>query len=502
MRRALDRARHTLRSRDFRFLLAGRLVSQFADGIFQAYLIDRVVFLSTENGTAAAVAKAFALLVIPFSLIGPATGVVIDRWSRRRILVVTPLVRALAAGGLLLAAAGSTEWPVYALALVVVSLNRFYLATAGAVMPSLVGDEDLLVGNSLSAATGTVFTFAGLVAGTQIADVLEPRGLLAITLACWPASALLARRVQASLQPSRPAERWGAELRRVTGDLVRGARRLVATPSALGPIASVSFDQFLIGLITVLSVVVFRNEFRQGVASYGRIVGAGGVGVLVGSATVGWFEGRLAKPTIMSLAFALAGLACLGGAIDIAGPSIIVISFTLGLTYPWRKVPADTLVQESIPDRYRGRVFAFYDMLFSLPRVIAAAIAIPVIPRLSSNAYVAMVGAAYLLWAPIPPRWVGRRRRVELRFYAGGRADEVPRSIVVGGDEEPVEVVGAWKEESAGSSSRRTRFRLRTEDGSLFEVVQELRGHRWLVLRETRAEGDAQPNAATLEGGQ
>src|SRR5439155_47952 len=61
-------------------------------------------FLSVESGTAAAVAKAFALLVIPFSLVGPATGVVIDRWSRRRILAVTPLVRAAAALGLLLAA--------------------------------------------------------------------------------------------------------------------------------------------------------------------------------------------------------------------------------------------------------------------------------------------------------------------------------------------------------------------------------------------------------------
>src|SRR3989441_2321404 len=150
MARTLDRARHALRSKDFRFLLAGRLVSQLADGVFQAYLIDRVVFLATESGTAAAVAKAFALLVIPFSLVGPATGVVIDRWSRRRILAVTPLVRAAAALGLLLASGEGTRWPLYILALVVVSLNRFYLATAGAVMPSLVPNDDLLIGNSLS----------------------------------------------------------------------------------------------------------------------------------------------------------------------------------------------------------------------------------------------------------------------------------------------------------------------------------------------------------------
>src|SRR5207249_9957233 len=127
----LDRARDALRSRDFRFLLSGRLISQLADGVFQAYLIDRVVFLSVESGTAAAVAKAFALLVIPFSLVGPATGVVIDRWSRRRILAVTPLVRAAAALGLLLAAGEKATWLLYLLALLLVSLNRLYLATAG-----------------------------------------------------------------------------------------------------------------------------------------------------------------------------------------------------------------------------------------------------------------------------------------------------------------------------------------------------------------------------------
>ena len=256
----------------------------------------------------------------------------------------------------------------------------------------------------------------------------------------------------------------------------------------------------------MLSVVVFKNEFRQGVASYGRIVGAGGVGVLVGSMTVGWFEGKLAKPKIMSLAFALAGAICLAGSVHIAGPSIILISFTLGLTYPWRKVPADTIVQESIPDRYRGRVFALYDMMFSLPRVIAAALAILLIPHLSSCLYVAVVGAAYLLWAPLPPRWIRRRRWVDL-LYAGARADEVPRAVVIGGDEEPVEVLRSWHEEvaGAGGSARRRRFRLQAADGSQLEVAREDGQDRWLVERELLADlegSGGQRKAANRDGGQ
>ena len=231
-------------------------------------------------------------------------------------------------------------------------------------------------------------------------------------------------------------------------------------------------------------MVVFKHEFRQGVASYGRIVAAGGVGVLVGSATVGLFEGRLAKPRIMALAFALAGAACLVASVRIAGPSILLISFVLGLTYPWRKVPADTLVQHSLPDRYRGRVFAIYDMMFAMPRVIAALLAIPLIPHLTTRSFVLMVGLAYLAWAPIPPAWIRRPRRVQVRFYAGGRDDEVPRAIVVAGEEEPVEVERSWIEEEEGSRRRRRRFLVRTASGSRLEILGEMDGRRWSVVRE------------------
>ena len=331
MPRTFDRARAALQSRDFRFLLVARLVSQFADGLFQAYLIDKLVFLSPEHSTAIGVAKAYAVLVIPFSLVGPATGVVIDRWSRRAILMVTPLFRALAALALIAVTGGRASLPLYVLALVVVSLDRFFLATAGAVMPRLVEDRNLLVGNSLNVVTGTVVTFVGLVVGTQVADQVGPRVLLAAATVAWPATAFLVSRIADPLRPETPAGTLRAELGRVAADLGRGARRLAATPAALGPIVSIGVDQFLIGIVTVLSVVVFKQQFKQGVASYGRIVGAGGVGVLVGSLTVGAFERRWPRARIMGFAFALPGVACVIAAPKIVGVTIFMVSFVLGL---------------------------------------------------------------------------------------------------------------------------------------------------------------------------
>jgi MFS family permease len=479
----LGRARAALTSTDFRFLLAARLISQLADGVFQAYLIDRLVFLSPENqSTAAGVARAFAVLVIPFSLVGPLTGVVIDRWSRRRILAVTPLLRTAAAAALIGVSGGRASVLLYALALVVVSLNRFYLATAGAVMPSLVPDPDLLMGNSMASSTGTVVTFIGLVAGTQLADTIHTAGLLSVTIVCWPVAAILASLIGSRLQATRPGAAFAAELRRLASELWRGARRLAATPVVAGSITSVAVDQLLIGIITVLGVVVFKEEFKQGVASYGRILGAGGVGVLIGTVTVGLLEERLAKPRIMAVAFAIAGAVCLAGAVRITGFTILLVSFTLGLTYTWRKIPADTMVQEAIPDRFRGRVFALYDLAFSLPRVIAAALAVVAIPHLSAGWILAACGAIYLAWTPVVPRWTSRLRRVGLRFYEGGRAEEVPRALVVAGEEEPVEVAGSWNERRDGVAMR--RFRLRTAD-EVLDVVDPGGEGRWQVERRT-----------------
>src|SRR5439155_19283118 len=156
------------------------------------------------------------------------------------------------------------------------------------------------------------------------------------------------------------------------------------------------------------SVVVFKQRFQEGVASYGRIIAAGGAGVIAGMLTVGWFEGRLAKSRIVALAFAVGGIACLAVAPAVHPNTILALSFARGVSYPWRKIPIDTIVQETTPDRFRGRVFSLYDLAFSGARVVAAALAIPLVPRLTTGQMVALLGLAYLLWTPVLPLWAGR----------------------------------------------------------------------------------------------
>jgi hypothetical protein len=187
---------------------------------------------------------------------------------------------------------------------------------------------------------------------------------------------------------------------------------------------------------------------------------------------------------MVAVSFALAGVVACSFAPAITGPTILLVSFALGLTFAWRKVSVDTLVQEAIPDRYRGRVFAAYDLTYSMARVLAAAVAVVIIPHLSTGWILGIAGAVYLAWAPLVPWWLGRPRWVRIRFYAGGRADEVPRAVETAGEERPVEVLGSFVEDSGGR--RRRRFRLEDDEGTLLEV-SAAEGGRWRVDREIHA---------------
>src|SRR6266508_1407967 len=132
MEGTIGRARGALRSPDFRRLFAIRLISQSADGLFQAALVASVVFSPTDQSTTTGFAIATLVVSLPFSVLGPFTGVFIDRWSRRRILVVAPLLRA-ALVWLVLFHPETAALPFYLGALWVLSVNRFYLSTAVAV---------------------------------------------------------------------------------------------------------------------------------------------------------------------------------------------------------------------------------------------------------------------------------------------------------------------------------------------------------------------------------
>jgi MFS family permease len=482
MQGTVARAREALRSPDFRRLFVIRLVSQSADGLFQSSLVASVVFSPERQSTTTGFAIATLIVSLPFSILGPFTGVFIDRWSRRRILVIAPVLRT-ALVGLTLFRPQTAAVPFYLGALWVLSVNRFYLATAVAVVPRLVPTEDLLIANSISTVGGTVALLAGVFVGGWMAVLADDAIVIGLAGAQWILASTIAARITTPLVPHRlPQSAVRDELRRVVHEFADGAGRLVRTPRALGPIVSITLDQMGQGIVLVLSLVVFRHRFEEGVASFSNLIGAGGVGVLVGILTIGKLEERFAKERIVAGSFFLGGLVLLAVATSITAWSVLLAAFAVGLTFAWKKIPVDTLVQEAVPDGYRGRVFAVYDVAYNLSRLAAAFLAIPMVPRLGEAWSVAIIGVVFLLWTPVLPRWIGSAPEIAIRFYEGGRGEEVPRAVVWGGLEEAVEVQRGWLDERDGQ--RRMRYRLAMADGTVIEVSKGVSDPAWRLDRE------------------
>jgi MFS family permease len=464
-------------------LLAIRLIGQSGDGLLYAALTASTVFDTRGHQTTTGFFVNTVIISLPFSVLGPFVGVFIDRWSRQRILAIAPLLKA-APVALVLFSPSRDPIPFFAGALVVISVNRFFLATANAVVPRVVPTDDLLAANSLATVGGTVALLAGLFAGGLLSEAFGNVPVISICAAAWLATAAIARTIDSDLGPRRlgPPPALAGELDRVLRELGDGVRKLVRTPRAVGPITAITFDQFGQGVLTVLSLVVFREQFKEGVGSFSYLVGAGGVGVFLGIATVGPLEQRLGKERLIGIAFAVGGACVLLIAVHITGATVLFASFAVGLTFAWKKIPVDTMVQESLPDAYRGRVFSVYDVVYNLARVVAAGIAIPLLPLLGVPWFVAVIGVAFLLWAPVLPRWLRRSPEIVIRFHEGGRSEEWPRAIEWGGVQEAVEVERSWIEERDGARLR--CFRLVLQDGTVLDVSSAGPSGGWQVDRE------------------
>jgi len=190
--------RGVLAGRDFRRLFATRLVSQAGDGIVTAGVGTYVFFNATTFPSPAAGAAAFAVLYLPYSLIGPFAGVFIDRWSRRQILVWAAAARAaFVALTAVVVLGGALGVPLYLSALAVLGINRFFLSSLSAALPHTVPEDKLVMANSVSPTIGGLLAAIGGIAGlgARLALGGGHRAAAAILLAagcCYLGASLLA----------------------------------------------------------------------------------------------------------------------------------------------------------------------------------------------------------------------------------------------------------------------------------------------------------------------
>ncbi len=381
-----------LRFQGFRRLLAIRLLSQGADGVYQVALAAYVVFSPEKETSAAGVASAMAVLLLPYSLIGPFAGVLLDRWRRRQVLLFGSLLRALLAlVTALLILSPAPDWLFYVSALCVTAVNRFVLSGLSAALPRVVDADRLVIANSLSPTAGTLAATAGgglafvvrlAVADSDAAVVLVAAGLY---LCAALASLSMAREL---LGPDRPLarEQIGTALTGTARDLVAGVRHLAAPQrrEAAWALAAMSLMRFCYGALLVMLLMLCRYALTSttddGLTLLGLALGVSGAGFFAAAVVTPWTAGRLGPGRWIVVCAGAAALLEPALGLPFATAPLLAAAFVLGLTTQGAKIATDTIVQSSVEDGFRGRIFSVYDVLFNVSFVGAAAVAALMLP--------------------------------------------------------------------------------------------------------------------------
>ncbi|MDK1476912.1 MFS transporter [Streptomyces sp. 549] len=386
-------ARVLLRFTDFRRLLAVRLLSQLADGVYQVALASYVVFSPERETSPGAIAAAMAVLLLPYSVLGPFAGVLLDRWRRRQVLFFGNLLRAVfALGTAVLILASVPTWLFYLSALSVTAVNRFILAGLSASLPRVVDADRLVMANSLSPTAGTLAATAGgaMALGTRL---LMPEGVgadavvVVIAAAVYLLGGLAALRMAKELLGPEADQVQPRVLAAVAGTLkglVAGLRHLGERRLAAEALAAMAAMRFCYGALTVMVLMLCRHawaeDVSQGMALLGLALGISGLGFFAAAVITPWAAKRFGRLGWMALCAASAAvLVPVLGLTFEPGP-VIAAAFVLGLVTQSGKICTDTVVQSTVDDGYRGRVFALYDMLFNVAFVGAAAVAAVMLP--------------------------------------------------------------------------------------------------------------------------
>ena len=394
----------------YRRLLLSRFAAQWSDGVFRAGLAGAVLFNPERGADPLTIAGGFAVLLLPYSVIGPFAGALLDRWDRRRVLVLANLLRGLAVIAAALAVGfGLAGTELFVLALLVEGITRFSGSGMSAALPHVVPRGALVTANALATTLG---------AGVAVLGGACAIGLRAVfgagnTGSAWTtstaiigsivAAAIASRFTRGSLGPDsvdEPADPVVA----VARGLADGGKAALATPSVTAGFVALFAHRASYGISLLLTVLLMRyalEDFgllRSGLPGLGQMALAAGLGILLAGISTPKLVRSFGRRHVVLGALGLAAIAQLGLGLPMELPTILAASFVITGAGQVLKLCVDSAIQADIRDEARGRVFALYDTLFNITQVVAVAIAAAFTPLDGRSPSLLVVAAAvYLL---------------------------------------------------------------------------------------------------------
>ena len=388
-----------LRHPRFSRLLAIRWTGQATDGIFQSALASFVLFSPERQANALNAALGFAVVLLPYSIVGPFVGTILDRVSRQRALFFANLARS---ANLLLVAlfvfSGTTGIALTTVVLIAFGINRLILAALSAGLPLLIDSKSLITANATAVTGGSVLVVIGGGIGVGVRAVTDSLAfanhadalLILMASAGYFAAALLTSRLdkfeigplehekkRASFMQGITEMREGFQFLKIHGDAARG---IAATAVHRGGLTA----------LTLTALLLERNSFND--PNFPE------QGVFLGAFLAPYGVSKAGRHRWIRLAI-LASAACpIILAITQTQLTLILTAFLVSFFGQNLKVTNDALVQSKIDDYYRGRVFAVYDVVVNAAIVSGGLIAALLLPTSGLGAIVPLcVSISYFL---------------------------------------------------------------------------------------------------------
>ena len=380
-------------------ILTVRWLGQVGDGIFQSSLASFVLFSPERQPNAVSAATAFAVVLLPYSLVGPYAGIFLDRFSRQRIVLFSNLIRAVDLALIaLLIKAGATGVPLTLLVLVAFGINRLILAGLSAGLPLVVEKDELISANALAVTGGSIGVVIGGGVGIGIKKLFDHHGksdlsdakVILIAMVFYLLSSYFTRRL--SRGEIGPAEHEIPTEVRGVRELQEGLRILRNHPDALRGIFSTAIQRGGLTGLTLMGLLLERNTFNPpsnpdaGLAGFAYALAIAGVGFGVGSFITPffvnyfgrhrWIRVMMIAPFPFLILFAFLPQEWL----------LLTTAFFIATCGQAVKVTNDALVQSQIADEFRGRVFAFYDVAVNGLIVLGAIVAALILPKSGKSA--------------------------------------------------------------------------------------------------------------------
>ena len=396
-------------------LLRVRWTGQLTDGIFQSALASFVLFSPERQASAVNAAVAFTVVLLPYSIVGPFVGTILDRFSRQRAIFYANLTRAITLVVIaFLIFNNYTGVEITVVVLVAFGVNRLILAGLSAGIPLMTNPKSLISANAIAVTGGSVWVVLGGGIGLGIRRLLDTYAsadhadaIIILVAACgFLAAALLAGRLHKDEIGPLPHEKVRGSFTQGLREMRDGFKFLEEHADAARGIAATAIHRGGLTAFTLTALLLERNTFNDpadseaGLAGLSFTLSIAAVGFVIGAIAAPYGVRKVGRHRWMRLSIAAASASALLLVIDRTPTLLAATAFFTALCGQSVKVTNDALVQSKIDDVFRGRVFAVYDVLVNGAIVTGALIAAWVLP-ISGDTWVLplMISVAWALVA-------------------------------------------------------------------------------------------------------